>query len=93
MRIADQRLAAPAPELEGGEPDVRRDDAGDDQRPDLVVLGHQRQAAHQQPENGAGDQVNRLDWTAIEHARAGPGHGKGGKEQCVGNIDADEVGH
>ena len=33
-----------------------------------------------------------LDRPAIEHARAGPRHGKGGEEQRVGQIDADIVG-
>ena len=85
-------LAAPAPEFIGGEPDIGRDDSGDDQRTQICVLRHDWQPAHQQPEHRAGDEIDRFNRPAVEHARAGPGHRKGGKQQGVGEIDAYKVG-
>jgi hypothetical protein len=28
----------------------------------------------------------------VEDARAGPGHGEGGEQQAVGEVDGDQVG-
>lgn len=74
----DKAIAAAAPEFIGREPGIGGDDGGGYQRADLHRLSQYRQAADQQPEHGAGDQIDRLHRAPVEDARARPGDGEGG---------------
>ena len=61
-------------------------------RSQIVVVRQHRKAADQQPQYGACHQIDRLDRTSIENARACPCHGERSEKQGVGKVDADQIG-
>jgi hypothetical protein len=88
-----ERFVAAEPELVSRQPRITGDDSGGDERPQVDVFCQYRKAADQEPDYSARHQIDRLDRAPVEDARARPGDGEGGEEQCIGEIDADQIGH